>query len=72
MSERFLPTKHKRTDKREALRQSWATTQARADLDSCASLADLEGLDGHERDADRSLHLAGSNGQRVVHPRRSK
>lgn len=73
MSERILPTKpDRRTDTREALRPSWATTQARADLSSCATLADLERLAGHERDADRSLHLAGADGQRVVHPRRSK
>lgn len=73
MSERFLPAKpDKRTDKREALRKSWATEMACADLDGCASLTDLERLTGHERDADRSLHLAGSDGQRVVHPRRSK
>lgn len=73
MSERFLPAKpDRRTDKREALRPSWATTRARADLNGCASLADLERLADHERDADRSLHLAGPDGQRVVHPRRSK
>lgn len=73
MSKRFLPAKpDRRTDTREALRPSWATTQARADLDGCTTLADLERLAGHERDADRSLYLAGSNGQRVVHPRRSK